>query len=515
MNLHGDTTDKAALVERCKNGDREAFGSLYSTFAPRMMRVVCHYVDDWQAAQDVLHDGFLIVFSRIGQLRNADSLEYWMASIMKNLALQYLREADITCLLNDDFEAMEIPDFEESITMEQLEVMINRLPLGYRSVFRLAVLEHKSHKEIAKILGISEQTSGSQLYHARVMLRRMINEYRIEAGIIAIVAVLLTGIWLWTGRSDTPASPVLVSDTRQPQKRKIQEQQPRERQQERETRPADNKDLDIPEPAIPTAPPAAAVVDTPPPVPAAPDTMPHYRLIDSEQQYVAQQPEAEPVAAGSRGYEVALAGTFSSGQQNGDRWMIPGNPDTNDPGYLVTEDVDYHLPVSVELTVAKAIGRRWNVSTGVRYTLHRTTRSLEYQSAAGAQWVEKQHISAHYLGVPLSVRYRAFSTGRFSLYATAGTAVEFPLHAAMTRRLSHTGNIPSEILNQPARVSFHAPVLWSLSAGVTLQYRISPSVAIYMQPAATYTIPTASPYPLLPASRPWSFTIPIGLSFTP
>ncbi len=156
MNLHGDTTDKTALIERCKNGDREAFGSLYSTYAQRMMRVVCHYVDDWQAAQDILHDGFLIIFSSIRKLRNADSLEYWMGTIMKNLALRYLRESDITCLLDDDFEDMDIPEFEQSITMEQLEVMINRLPLGYRSVFRLAVLEHKSHKEIAKILGISE-----------------------------------------------------------------------------------------------------------------------------------------------------------------------------------------------------------------------------------------------------------------------------------------------------------------------------------------------------------------------
>ena len=63
---------------------------------------------------------------------------------MKNLSLQYLKETDFIRLLTDDFDTPDIPDFEESISMEELETMINRLPIGYRKVFKLAVLEHKN-----------------------------------------------------------------------------------------------------------------------------------------------------------------------------------------------------------------------------------------------------------------------------------------------------------------------------------------------------------------------------------
>ena len=143
------------LLERCKKGDKEALGLLYTTYSKRMMCVICHYIPDLNAARDILHDGFLIIFSRINQLRDAEKLEYWMGTIMKNLALQYLKEQDFIQLLTGDYDALDIPEFEESITIEELEIMINRLPMGYRKVFKLAVLENKSHKEIANLLGIS------------------------------------------------------------------------------------------------------------------------------------------------------------------------------------------------------------------------------------------------------------------------------------------------------------------------------------------------------------------------
>ena len=66
-----------------------------------------------------------IIFSRINQLRDAEKLEYyWMGTIMKNLALQYLKEQDFIQLLTGDYDALDIPEFEESITIEELEIMI-------------------------------------------------------------------------------------------------------------------------------------------------------------------------------------------------------------------------------------------------------------------------------------------------------------------------------------------------------------------------------------------------------
>ena len=132
------------LLERCKKGDKEAFGLLYTKYSRRMMSIICHYIPDLNTAQDILHDGFLIIFSRINQLREAEKLEYWMGTIMKNLSLQYLKEQDVVQPLADDYDAIDIPKFEDSISLEELEIMINRLSKGYRKEFKLAVLENKS-----------------------------------------------------------------------------------------------------------------------------------------------------------------------------------------------------------------------------------------------------------------------------------------------------------------------------------------------------------------------------------
>ena len=56
--------------------------------------------------------------------------------------------------------------------------MIRQLPDGYRTVFNLYAIEGKSHREIARLLGIKEASSASQLLRARRMLARKIEEYR-------------------------------------------------------------------------------------------------------------------------------------------------------------------------------------------------------------------------------------------------------------------------------------------------------------------------------------------------
>lgn len=118
-----------------------------------------------------------------------------MGAIMKNLSLRYLKEQDFIQLLTEDYDTPDIPDFEESITMEELEIMINRLPGGYQKVFRLAVLENKTHKEIAKLLGISTQTSGSQLFHARAMLREIIVKHKLEKGMVILAIIIIAMIF--------------------------------------------------------------------------------------------------------------------------------------------------------------------------------------------------------------------------------------------------------------------------------------------------------------------------------
>ena len=57
-----------------------------------MMRICLHYIPDKQIAQDLLHDGFIVIFTSIETLRTPEKLESWMGIIMKNISLRYLNQ---------------------------------------------------------------------------------------------------------------------------------------------------------------------------------------------------------------------------------------------------------------------------------------------------------------------------------------------------------------------------------------------------------------------------------------
>ena len=101
---------------------------------------------------------------------------------------------------------------ETDLSWEQLESIINRLPDGYGKVFRLNVLQGLSHKEIAKLLGISHLTSASQLHHAKALLRRMIYQYRMEMGIFSVVIAIIFIVYNFISRRNIQEGTILPSN---------------------------------------------------------------------------------------------------------------------------------------------------------------------------------------------------------------------------------------------------------------------------------------------------------------
>lgn len=190
--------DNHTLVEECRNGDKEALNLFYLRFAPRMLSVIRRYVNDQKDAEDILHDGFIVAFTRLSSLRDAGKVDYWLATIMKNLSLHFLQAQDVTQILHDIPDVEDTPQIEDIIDLETLETLITRLPAGYQKVFRLAVLENKSHKEIAKLLGIAPNSSSSQLFHAKLMMRKLITEYKKQTGVWSILLLgIIGGIVIW------------------------------------------------------------------------------------------------------------------------------------------------------------------------------------------------------------------------------------------------------------------------------------------------------------------------------
>ncbi len=199
--------ENAELIQRCKEGDKEAMEFLYRRYRFTMMGIIRRYLHEDENAEDVLHDGFILIFSRIGEVRNPASLKVWMASVFKNLCLDYLASLDVTSLLEEEPDIIDVPELDEIIPYEELVGIINRLPKGYRDVFRLAVLENKSHKEIGKILGINPHSSSSQLFHARRMLQKMVTERKRELGLISLLTAITTALLIFSKNEKMLISP--------------------------------------------------------------------------------------------------------------------------------------------------------------------------------------------------------------------------------------------------------------------------------------------------------------------
>lgn len=169
------------LAEHCRHGDNAARKQLYEQYASLLMAICIRYCNDRDLAQDVLHDGFLKIFRSFDKFhyKGDGSLKAWLSRIMVNEALEALRKRNLSNELSIDELVDDIEDEEdlERIPQSVLMEFVKELPDGYRAVFNLYVFEEKSHKEIAKILGITEHTSSSQFFRAKKWLMNKISGY--------------------------------------------------------------------------------------------------------------------------------------------------------------------------------------------------------------------------------------------------------------------------------------------------------------------------------------------------
>ena len=173
------STTETDLISACRKQHARAQRALYERYAPAMLGLCSRYIKGELEAEDVMINGFMKVFSKIGSFEGKGSFEGWMKRIMINEALSFLRK-NKSMYLETDIEAADSqPDFDKlTTTLETKDLlkMIEELPSGYRTIFNLYAIEGYSHKEIGELLGINENTSKSQLSRARMHLQRKLLE---------------------------------------------------------------------------------------------------------------------------------------------------------------------------------------------------------------------------------------------------------------------------------------------------------------------------------------------------
>lgn len=164
------------IIKDCKQGVKSSQYELVRRYSGMLLSVARRYVPDNATAKDILQESLIRIFANIDGYKHTGSFEAWMRTITIRSALGYLRKTHHTreVALNTDFVHPKVnPDVLSKIGMEELIRLIQQLPDGFRNVFNLKEIEGYSHKEIGKMLDITESTSRSQLTRAKKILAKL------------------------------------------------------------------------------------------------------------------------------------------------------------------------------------------------------------------------------------------------------------------------------------------------------------------------------------------------------
>ncbi|MDE5997090.1 MAG: sigma-70 family RNA polymerase sigma factor [Muribaculaceae bacterium] len=546
--------DNQTLVEECRSGDRDAMSLLYTRFAPRMIHVIYRYVSDRDSANDILHDGFIVAFTRIDTLRDSERIEFWLATIMKNLALKYLQAQTITSILEEIPETVEEPELDDILDFATLETLIRQLPEGYQKVFRLAVLEGKSHKEISEILGIAPNSSSSQLFHAKIRLREIIKDYKLRAGLITILLIIASsGILLFFKQTDFLHSTDIISDATQ--KKQISQQtlatessiEDFQKKSSVNSVSSQSKykvttqimeDIADIEDGHKVFSKSISKSETSKSISQIESDSIRETTLPNKQEK-QQEPSIEK--GPDNGFERLFADMPRHTQPDKnwtagiyfDQGLISFNGDDNladldnpwppfdptDPPetdkdnlstpskilrnyndleeYLGSSTRQHYLPISFAITAEKRFSSWFGVESGIGYSYLHT--DFEHHSMNG---IDVSTCQWHYLEVPLKMNLYAYSSHRVKLYFGIGGRLAIPVYSYA--RMAPSSNIQSG--------SFSSKAIWSAGGSIGIAFQISKNLDIFIEPSLRYHFPQNTEIPnIWTDDEPFSISIPIGL----
>jgi RNA polymerase sigma-70 factor (ECF subfamily) len=170
--------DISTLVKEAKQGSAAAQKCLFDQLSGKLMLICLRYVKNNEDAEECLLNGFFKFFKNLAGFtyQNDAAMYGWLKKIMVNECLMFLRRKNVFTIIAES-AAGELSLEEEALdnlSVEEIFKLVVQLPVGYRTVFNLHVIEGYEHREIAGLLGIKEGTSKSQLSKAKSLLQKML-----------------------------------------------------------------------------------------------------------------------------------------------------------------------------------------------------------------------------------------------------------------------------------------------------------------------------------------------------
>ncbi len=175
-----DQTPVSELIRRGKDGDAGALEEIYERFRIPIFSLALRHAGDRAAAEDILQDTFIKILTHLDDVRNAETFPAWIFRIAVNTCYSHLRgrrtrEHRTVALSQVEGRSEEaVYDTHERSLSGPLEEAVAGLPEKLRLVFLLHDVQGFKHEEIGAILGVSTGTSKSQLFKARLKVRKFL-----------------------------------------------------------------------------------------------------------------------------------------------------------------------------------------------------------------------------------------------------------------------------------------------------------------------------------------------------
>ena len=565
--------DKRQLVNGCKRGDPASVEALYRGYSGKLMGICRHYVDSQDVAEDLLHDAFIVILSSISQLKNPDKLDAWMGVIVKNLAIDYLKESQHFTHPEEDIDIEDVP--EEAVypvpPYDDLLELIDRLPEQYGKVFRLSVLEGLSHKEIGALLHIGEKSSSSNLFRARQVLQKELKRYWLA--LLALIALIVTPLLLHKKTESIPGQngPVVMTPAEDsihvvlPVDSLVAPVSPTliEKSRMAEISAQDS---------TPELNDSSITRERLAPIDIRPISIPSVSLNASGQKYRIRKPERQtpnfnqPLLAEAkttvRKNLVGLLPSISAlpSAIAGSSPIVMGSgilaqassyilaPDTRvsswddfltavqsmEGHYSTGDSLAYYkslLHIAERLAVPEAmdpnskpveekaeyekpftLGLSASIGLNDRWSV---LTGLEYTRLRSTHSIGRDTLyiknqqTIHYLGVPLGLSYTVWSKGKLNLNASAFGKMEIPVAGILNSE--HHNGVAYTYQNT---LRLKAPVQWSAGAGIGVQYNLTPWMGLYAEPQVRYYFDTGGGVQTIRQVQPVEFAVPFGVRLT-
>lgn len=180
---HHHATEEYNIYQESKKGQPSAQQWLYAEYYAMVAAVSLRYIDSRPDAEEVVADSFIRFFDALKtsfQYKGEGSMKAYLKKITVNQALMFLRRQRISFEeMEEQYEQLADVDLDalDALAAKDILNAVQQLPVGYRTVFNMYVMEGYNHAGIAAELGISVATSKTQLMKAKLQLQKTLSVY--------------------------------------------------------------------------------------------------------------------------------------------------------------------------------------------------------------------------------------------------------------------------------------------------------------------------------------------------